>query len=120
MTDPFKNETMMELIARKPGQLNILVAAMDCDEMIDGGRPFDRVAIRYRYTPIPRGAADARPVDADVPARLDTALGDYVADREAIDEVIGALRTEWTDVQQEIPVQDNSGTGRFDLWMPPA
>jgi len=124
MTDPYRNETMAELIERKPGNLNILITALQGKPGLIGSsgriasqpQQWNAVYVRYNYTALQLPDDDIRPIGRAIPIageRFDPNAvnnagrqGAYVAvpDRAAITQAVAELRAVWGD----IPVQDNS------------
>ncbi len=108
MSDPYKNETWLELIARKPGNLNILVTARQFEhgtihEGVIGMQPryWNTVSVRYKYSTIDV-ANRTTSIGVDAP--------DGVPDGTAIAQAIADLQAEWG----ELPVFDNSGTQKIE------
>lgn len=123
--DPYRNETMAELIQRKPGNLNILVTALTSKpgnfnargQIVSDPSQWHSVYVRYNYTPLELSRNDPRLTGFGVPTlgeRFDPAainnLGNrggfvVVPDIAGIERAISDLKSVWGD----IPVQDNSG-----------
>lgn len=124
MTDPYRNETVAELIQRKPGNLNILITALQSKPGLIGSngqiasqpQQWNAVYVRYSYTALQLPDDDTRPLGRAVPVgaeRFDPQAinnmgnrGAFVAvpDREGIAAAVAELRAVWGD----LPVQDNS------------
>ncbi|HUN01055.1 MAG TPA: hypothetical protein PLI96_11310 [Halothiobacillus sp.] len=97
MTDPYKNETIEQLIERKPGNLNILVARREWAPSADSATDyFNRVCVRYSYTPI---EIEGKLCSIGVAAPFG------VPNPVAIAEAVASLRAVWGD----LTVQDNEG-----------
>ena len=101
MSDPFSNETTAQLIARKPGNLNILVAQREYfgpyDDDLSGH--INRVVVRYNYQDL---RIDGAVCGYGVPAPFG------VPDLDGIEHAILALREVWG----ELPVQNNQFEGK--------
>ena len=97
MSDPYKNETIEQLIERKPGNLNILVARREWVPNPDSATDyFNRVCVRYSYTAI---QIDGKLCSVGVEAPFGA------PNPVAIAEAVANLRAVWGD----LPVQDNEG-----------
>ena len=115
--DPYRHETMAELIVRKPGRLNIFVSRVECAPSDDSiPSKWHSVFVRYSYSELYL-PGDERPTRYVIPT-----LGDWfdpqainnagnkggfraVPDVAEIEAAIARLRDVWGPLH----VQDHSG-----------
>jgi hypothetical protein len=121
--NPYR-ESAAELIARKPGRLNILVSSltsapgvMGAVRTISDPQHWHNVYVRYGYTALGLGDDDNRTTSIRVPVMRDrfdeTAINSIgqpgafvvVPDVRGLEGAVAQLKSVWGD----IPVQDNSG-----------
>lgn len=104
---------MLDLIARRPERLNILVTAINHRPGLIGPRgniatdpaTWNAVVLRYSYTAVDLPEGDARPTGRGVPTLTDRTTWRDVPDVDGIRAAVAELQAVWGP----IPVQDNSG-----------